>query len=306
MRRFALIAAMLSAMSASSASAELSALKMEDPRPFGYFTGDVIVRRAVIDLDDGSALVRASLPRPGPVTYWLDLKDVDIEENGRGGGKRYAVTLTYQTFYVPYDARKLTIPAWTLMLAGGSGPHQAVIPAFTYTSSPLREIFPEKSGETVETFLRADAKPRSIDVQPLKVSLIACLVAAALAILLLARQLALWPFRRRPDRPFTRAARFLASAPAASHNLEDYRKALLVLHRAFDEASGHRILASDLNRFFSEYPEYSGRRREIADFFESSRRAFFGDDIAGASERFPIGALRKLSRELSVQERSRP
>jgi len=288
------------------ASAGLRGLKMEEPRPFGYFTGDVVVLKAAIAVDGTTELVQASLPKPGPVTYWLDLTGVDVEETRSGGGRQYNVTLTYQTFYVPYDSRKLTIPSWTMRLFGSSGPDRAVIPAFTFTSSPLRELFPEKSGETVETFLRPDAKPYLLSSQPLFAALLGSTALALLSLTLLARHLAWWPFRRRPRRPFTRAARLIARPGPNGGGTIESRDALLVLHRAFDEALGRRMLAEDLERFLDEHPEHAGCRTGIAQFFECSRRAFFIGGVAKLSEGLQRSALLKLSRALAASERNRP
>jgi hypothetical protein len=114
-----LMALLLLALQAPQAAAGLRSLKMVEPRPFGYFAGDIIERRAIIAVDADSELLRASLPSAGPLSYWLDLIRVDLEESSSAGGKLYRVTLVYQTFYVPFDPRKLTVPARPV--AGGDG-----------------------------------------------------------------------------------------------------------------------------------------------------------------------------------------
>lgn len=286
------------------ANAGLRGLKTEEPRAFGYFTGDILVRRVSILVDGTTELIRASLPKPGPLTYWLDLTQVNVEEAKQSGERRFTVTLTYQTFYVPYDSKKLTIPSWSLRLAAGAQAEEAAIPAFTFTSSPLRELFPDKSGETAETILRPDGQPHSFPTQLLLAALMGSATVALLSLILLARHLAWGPFKRRARRPFTRAARLIARySPEGCRGGGDGAEALLLLHRAFDETLGQRMLAEDLGRFLVEHPEHAGCQAGIAQFFECSRRTFFAGIAAEASERETRSALLKLSRALAAGER---
>ncbi len=50
---------------------------MEEPRNFGYFVGDLIERRASSSRIATIELLAASLPKPGPLNYWLDLTRVE-------------------------------------------------------------------------------------------------------------------------------------------------------------------------------------------------------------------------------------
>ncbi|MBB5047138.1 mxaA protein [Rhodopseudomonas rhenobacensis] len=282
----------------ASAVAGLRWLRMEEPRNFGYFVGDTLQRHAYILVDPDDTLQAASLPKPGAVNYWLDLVSVEVRESRAQGGKLYRVTLVYQNFYVPLDPRKLTVPEWPLQLGGGS----AVIPAFAFTASPIRELFPEKSGETVDTFLKPDARAALVSAGWAPHGLALSAAVALLTLALLAWHYAWWPFGARPDRPFTRAARKIAALAGNAVATANYRAALLALHRAFDAAAKRRLLADDVDGFLAQHPEFAACRAEIAKFFQSSREVFFGGSVAPL---MPLDAVETLAAQLSAAERTR-
>lgn len=288
----------------SSANAALRWVRMEEPRNFGYFVGDVIERHAYVLTDPDDQLLPASQPKPGPVNYWLDLVRVEIHEGRAEGGRLYRITLAYQTFYTPLDPRKLTIPAWPLAVGSNTNSTPAAIPAFVFTASPIRELFPEKSGETKDTFLRADIKPQAVALGDAPTALAFSATATLASLLLLARHRAWWPFQERPGRPFAQTSRLIARLRKRDSEEAAYRDALTALHRAFDETAKRRVLAEDVSAFLERHPAFAVRRAEVEYFFQSSRRAFYGDDIAGAAERMPLHALEALSVHLAEAERT--
>jgi mxaA protein len=123
-----------------------------------------------------------------------------------------------------------------------------------------------------------------------------------LALALLAYHQAWWPFRLRPERPFTRAARAIKER-LAEDGLGGYRDGLLDLHRAFDVAAGHRLLAEDVPEFLSRHHEFQPLAGEITRFFATSRRAFFGNDLAGAAKVMPFKTIGELGSRLGDAER---
>jgi mxaA protein len=302
MRRGVLLLAALAVPQA--AVAEVRAVHIEEPRPFGYFLGDLIERTAEIETAPDDTIVPASMPRTGPSNYWLELKGV-TQSTARGGDSAvHRLKLAYQTFYAPIDPRKVTIPATEITVRTSAGIETATIPPFTLIMSPLREIFPEKGGETADTFLRPDAPV------PLRRSGFArtgALIAgglSALLLLLLARHFAWWPFARRPTRPFSRAAREVAQALSFSERTQGYKTALLALHRAFDTAAGRRLLAGDVETFLTVYPHHAPSRSAVERFFEASRTVFFGEAQRQGETQFPPVDLSHLAVELARQERT--
>lgn len=285
------------------AAAEVRAVHTIEPRAFGYFLGDILERTIEIETGPDDEIVAASLPRTGPSNYWLELRAITQTSERRGDGRLHKLTLTYQAFYAPIDPRKQTIPAAEIAVRGPNGSERTTIPPFTFLMSPLREIFPEKSGETAETFLRPDMATPLRRSGALRTAALVAAILSGLFLVLLARDLAWWPFHRRPARPFSRAVREIGRA-LAQGGADGYRAALLCLHRAFDTAAGHRLLAADLDRFLAAHPEHGDTRAAVERFFSASRAAFFGDAERDAETALPPTALQELAAALARQERA--
>jgi mxaA protein len=260
--------------------------------------GDLLQRTAEIEVTDGEAFVPASLPQPGQLAYWLELRSVAASQTRSGGRRTLLLQLTYQLFYVPIDSRKVKIPAINIELSGPGGKRLASIPAFNVLMSPIREIYPEKSGETAETFLKDDAMPERQSTAPARTGALVSALAALLALVLLARHHAWWPFYRRRGRPFTEADRMVRN-----HRVP-YGAALIALHRAFDRAQGHLLLADGVDTYVTSRAAPADVHAEIRGFFAASQQYFFGADTTSAEAAFPRSALERLSEALAANERA--
>ncbi len=283
----------------AAAAAQVRSVELRTPRSFGYVLGDLLQVRIDIALDPGSTVQRASLPKPGPVTYWLDLRDVAVER--MAGGIR--LRLTYQSFYAALDARRLEVPGFTVALAsespGGTTTAQAEIPPWSFGVSPLREVQPEKRDDPAD-YLQPDGRARRLDPEP---AAMAALVLAGLGLLalgLLAYDRA-W-FGRRRGRPFALAARRLRRL--AETDPDGYREALRLIHRGLDETDGRRLLADDLPAFLDRHPAFRPEGESLGRFFEASRRAFFGREVQAAREGWPWPELQAALRRLAAAERA--
>jgi mxaA protein len=169
--------------------------------------------------------------------------------------------------------------------------------------SPLREIFPEKSGETAETFLRPDFPSTLRRSGATRTMALFAAAISALLLALLARDMAWWPFHRRPARPFSRAVREIGRA-LAEGGAEGYRAALLALHRAFDTAAGRRLFAADVDAFLASHPEHGEIRASVERFFDASRKVFFGGAQRDGQTELPPSELKELAVILARQERA--
>ncbi|PXW53309.1 nonribosomal peptide synthetase MxaA [Methylobacterium sp. B4] len=299
----------LAALPASApALAQVRGVELRTPRAFGYFQGDLVQVQAEIRTDPGFSLQRPSLPKPGPVTYWLDLRDVTTEESrGADGSHVIRLRLTYQDFYVALDARALEVPGFpvTVESAGTNGSTTAVaqVPAWKIGVSPLREVQPERRDDPAD-YLRPDGRAPRLDPQPALASAAASLVLAAAAGLLLARDRAWGMFGRRRGRPFALALKAFRRLKRHQQGDALYREALLALHRGLDATDGRRVLADDLPDFLGRHPAFRAQARALQDFFAASRLAFFGRDGAGAAARLPLPEAESLLRRLGALERS--
>jgi mxaA protein len=285
------------------ATAAESVISVSEPRSFGYFLGDSLRRDVLIRVGAGDKLDVGSLPRPGPLNYWLELVSADLLEGRDGDAKTYRLALVYQTFYAPLDTRRLSIPAFHLKVTG-TPDFGLTVPEFGFVTSPIRQLFADKgqSSDTA-TKLQADASvPRLVTGTERTALLVAGLTSIA-ALVALAWHNAWWPFRRPASRPFTEAARFLEGGRARLQNANGYRTALLKLHRAFDLAAGQRVLADDVDGFLAAHPEFEPYRSDVERLFASSRRAFFANDIERARAEMPLPDIADLSARLGAAER---
>ena len=295
-----LVALMTPAM--AGAEAPGVSVRMIEPRSFGYLVGDVFSREADIFAAEPYRLEPSSLPAPGRQAYWLDLKSVDVTEKSASGGRRYRVVLTYQTFYVALQPTRLVVPGATLKFTDGSQSVDAEVPAWPFVMAAMREIAPEKPEEGPVGYMQRDALPTLIGTGRDRIVFGVAAGGFLLSLLLLAFHQAWWPFHARPSRPFTNAARAI-SHRAAKADQDAYRASLLDLHRAFDDSAGRRVLAEDVPIFLAGHQVFKPLAPDISRFFASSRRAFFGNDLAGAAADMPLADVATLGKRLGEAER---
>lgn len=288
---------------APAARGQTLSVRLLAPRPFGYFVGDLIQHEAEIAVDRKLRLDPASLPKPGPRAYWLDLRSLDVREEDAGDGvRRYRIRLEYQTFHAPLETKRMEIPPFAVSLAGEDGTRvQAEIPAWPFLASPIREIIPPK-GEGW-TYLRPDVHPAHIAMTAEWRILAASTLAAALSFVMLAYGRAWPPFHRRPDRPFAQAARALAKTARDPVGEAEYRAALLILHRAFDAAAGRRAFAEDAVSLLQSRPAFEQLKPGVERFFAASRRVFFGSQVSEAMALTPFEEIAELGARLRAAER---
>lgn len=292
------VALMGCALHPGGAAAQVSGIEVRVPRPFGYFLGDLVHSQVDIAADPGFTLKRASLPRPGPVTYWLDLRAVAVEE----GSGRTRLRLTYQTFYAALDTRQVAVPGFAVVLenatAGGITTATAQVPGWPLGMAALREVQPPAHDDPAE-YLRPDGRASRLDPVPFLRAALACLGLAVLALAALGYDRA-W-FGRRRRRPFTQAVRALRRLGSDESG---YREALRLVHRGLDETDARRVLADDLPAFLARHPAFRGEDAALARFFAASRRAFFGRDLAAARATWPRAEIDAGLRRLAAAERA--
>lgn len=305
MIRFILLSVLFGLAAINGAYARAPSVEVIEPRPFGYFLGDTLRREVDVRLGAGQELEAASLPRPGPLNYWLELSSVDVKKETGDADALYRISLTYQTFYAPLDPRRLLIPSFKLKISGAAGDGEVTVPELSFLTSPIRQLFTEKNEPAGSAIaLRPDRFPPRQPTGAERTTLLLSAAVALAALVALAWHNAWWPFHRRPSRPFTEAARYLMGSATRLGDARDYREALLRMHRAFDHVAGRRVLADDVGQFLANHPEFAPYAREVEQMFASSRQAFFADDLEKARATMPLRALTELSARLGAAERS--
>lgn len=303
--RAAIAAAALFLALAEAAAAKPPSVRIFAERSFGYFVGDLVDARVEIVADSSLRLQTASLPRPGALRYWLDLRETRVESHPAGEGEtRWSIALSYQLFYVALDVRELEIPAFSLRFTR-EGANDVVAtsdaPAWKIGVSPLREVLPQRRENPID-YMQPDSVAARVDAGPPRARA-GGLLAAALALLtLVARDRGWPPFHARRARVFAAAARRIA-ALARRDDRAAWREGAQALHRALDATAGRRIFADDLDAFLSRHGEFGAQREALQRFFSASRAAFF--DVAGREkEEFAWPRLVALAKALARHERS--
>ena len=239
---------------------------VEQPRLTGYFVGDLLTQRVLLQRD-GQPFTPAALPANGRVSAWFERRRTTVATDA--ALHRWLV-VEYQILNAPPKLIDVTLPTWQLAAAPnvGSPPTTLRVPSVLINIAPLS---PPGSPEQVGTRdLRPDRILPAIPVAPIRRAL--ALSSSALALTLFAWiAWVLWRNRRAiATQPFARALREMRT-------LDDREpRAWQALHRAFDRTAGRVIQSTTLPALFAKAPQLTPMRPQIEAFFEQSSLLFFG------------------------------
>jgi mxaA protein len=267
---------------------------VEQPRPTGYFVGDLLTQRVLLQSAAGN-LNPTVLPTPGRVSAWFERRKVGLEKDS---SSRPWLVVQYQILNAPQKLTIVTLPAWTLAVQGPAGATTLPlkIPSSHVSVAPLS--LPGSPTQVGTADLRPDRLAPTIPLAPIRRQI--ALSGGALA-LILASWLVwlLWRNRRAvATQPFASALREMRS-------LKDREpRAWQVLHRAFDRTAGRVIQTATLPELFERAPQLLPAREEIERFFARSSLLFFGAPAqpatpgpgADVSPRTLCEALRRIER----------
>lgn len=292
-------AALLLAVPLARGAAEDAALwqvRADEPRAFGQRVGDVVERRFHIETPPGRHLDLASLPAVGRRGKSIELRDVRWTEPG-WFGRGHTLTLAYQVFVSPTEARTIEMPAVTLRFDGGPRTEDLRIDAWPMTLAPLAPV--EVSPRTGLGELRPPAPAPGIDTTPALARLAVCGALALLGLAYLAQVYLVAPWAASRHRPFAQAWQALrrggAAGPHARHHA--YR----LLHRALDRTAGEVVFEQGLAAFLARHPRFAPLGSELGEFFARSRAEFFGAPVHEGEE--AVRWLRTLCRRCRDLER---
>lgn len=278
---------------------------IRSPRDIGYFAGDLVNVEVVLVLVRGSEIELASLPHPGPITYWLDLRTIDVDEHSEGENRLITLRMTYQNFYDALDARPMEIPTFAIRVKAGGNSVTADVPAWTIGVSPLREVAPPIK-DNPKDYMRADRTVAYKDTGRLGLEIAVSAVGTILALIYLAFDRAWWPFHARPARVFAGAVHRLRKLRPKGDTEAGYLEALFILHRGIDQTDRRRVMADDLPSFLARHSIFRPLEDRLKDFFSASRQAFFASNTARSRQEFPFDAIEAFARKMAEAERARP
>jgi mxaA protein len=250
----------------SLAARAIAYATVEQPRLTGYFVGDLLTQRVLLQRD-GQTLAPATLPLPGRVSSWFERHRVTIATDG---ALRHWLVIEYQLLNAPPKLTTVTLPAWQLTVASSSGAPRLTlrVPSASINVAPLS--LPGSPEQVGTRDLRPDRLPAVIPTAPVRRD-IALSVSALVLTLIAWIGWLVWRNRRAvATQPFARALREMRT-------LDDHEPgAWQALHRAFDRTAGRVIQSATLPVLFERAPQLAPARAQIETFFEQSSLLFFG------------------------------
>jgi mxaA protein len=273
MRKFALPLAIIISvafgllMNANDGTAP-ARFESQDDHTATHTMGDLIVRDVVVSTN-GAQVDPASLPAPGPINEWAEIRKVETGP----ADELTRVRVTYQVFYGVRGPETAELPPLRLRFESAGGSPDVEAPALPVSFMPL--IPPGISDEKVviRATRPAEFRPFSPYGQWLGFGL--ALGGGAGIYLLWLRGLLPGLAGPLPFRRASRELQRLADQPSPG------RAACLILHRALNETAGEAVFSNRLEAFLQRHPEFTGIRGELDEFFALSRRVFFAEAADG-------------------------
>src|SRR4051812_15548661 len=129
------LAAMLALAVPLSAGAADDDIRVEVTfRDTGYMLGDLLEEHVSIALPRSMRIEAESLPLPGRVAPWLEVRDAKLVP--RDATDAQELIVTYQIFAESEDAARVPLPAFKLKARDGVDTHVVDVPARSFLLSP--------------------------------------------------------------------------------------------------------------------------------------------------------------------------
>lgn len=275
MRFIGLISVFFWTITASAAQIDIEA---HNPRPFGYVVGDTFEQTLDLSAKNTQTLDEKTLPKPGRLNAWLELRDITVSESSSAGRRNYRIKLIYQLPNAPTDIRVIELPSHRfLFFEAKQKPLEIRSTEWPMTIGPITpaEVLARDGLEA----LRPDVAPQGIDTAPIRQRMLfSALALAALLVYWCYRQFGI-PFLASQRRPFTHTYRKLNRLNKQSPT-EAFPKAIEALHRALNETAGKSLFIENVEQFIAHRSIPDGLADKTREFFRISRAEFFGGGIA--------------------------
>jgi mxaA protein len=245
---------------------------IDQPRATGYFVGDLLTQRILVD-----GRVLNTLPPPGRVNSWFERRKASVQTDV--SGHRWLV-VEYQILNAPSKLTTVTLPGW------------ALAPPASINISPLSP--PGTPVQVGTADLRVDHLAPQIPTEPIERAIQVSAGALVVTLLVWLAWNTWRNIRAQATQPFARALREMRT-------LDDDRapQAWQILHRAFDRTAGRVIQIATLPTLFEHAPQLAPARAQIEAFFAQSNSLFFGTSLTNPdlSPRALCVALRRIEKE---------
>jgi len=262
----------LEATTASSSAADPAGpiQTLVDLRDTGYLLGDLLDEKVTLRLPAGVSIDPDSLPLPGRVAPWMEVRAARIDDDVHDGAQHFVVT--YQIFAETEQATRVPIPAFKVRLRGAQT-RVLEVPAKSFLLSPaLPAALADEDREL---------KPSAAPLRLSATGSVRGLLSGVLAALACGAYL-LWvhdrlPFLPRAPGPFARLWRTLRRKRSRAELPPDETAALLrAWHVALNQTAGETLYRATLPKLFERAPYLTPLRQRIEALFENSWNSFYG------------------------------
>lgn len=287
-RTLAAVTLML-ALSAAAAAPPTIDVTLRDT---GYMLGDLLDEHVRIALAPSMRITEASLPPPGRVAPWLELRSAKLGARDESGAQ--TIVVTYQIFAESEQAAHVPLPEIKLEARDGANVVPIVVPTQSFLLSPgLPSPLTDADRELVPS-----PEPVQLSERGAIAGAVVALVVAALAGFFL-----LWRYDRIPFLPFAPGPlavfwrRWRNRTPGDS----DANLLMREWHASLNRCAGETLYPSTLDRLFVRAPFLAPLRERIEMLFAASWNAFYAAHAAP-----PPASVLALAREAADRERGVP
>jgi mxaA protein len=266
-------------------------------RDTGYLLGDLIDERIELRLPGSMRIDPDSLPLPGRVTPWLEVRRTSLGPRAASGAQELIVT--YQIFAVAEQATRAALPEFKLKASDGAQVRAVSVPARMFLLSPA--LPPTLTDEDRE--LRPSPPPMALaQTGHIVGALLSLALALASAVYLLWRydRLPFWPYA---PGPLARTWRRWRRKPEQDLSSTEQAALLRDMHAALNRSAGETLYPSTLERLFERAPYLMPLRERIETLFGASWNSFYG---SGGSVSFPAAGALALLHDAADRERRVP
>jgi mxaA protein len=280
--------AQTAALSANDDDSTKPSVVVEQPRPYGYLVGDVLLQKIRLAVA-GEPVEILDLPRKDRIGVWLARRGSTIET--RADGTRWLV-IDYQIVNASKDVDVIALPKLHLRTRGD--PKVFVdVPDWPITVGAITPGTVRNQGGLLE--LQPDRPAPMVATNVIRHQLHQSLLALVTVLLL---WLGWWRWREwraSEQQPFARARRALHGLSPSSP------VAWRTLHHAFDATAGRVLQPSTLPLLFERAPQYAPLRADIERFYADSAALFFGGAQPAADPLLPL-----CTRLRAIEKRHEP
>lgn len=266
-------------------------------RDSGYLLGDLLEERIEAQLPATASIDAESLPLPGRVAPWLEVRRTRLE--GRSGEGLQAFVVTYQIFAEVEEARRVPLPSFKFRVHDGDRTVSVDVPAKSFMLSPaLPSSLTDEDRE-----LRPSPPPMELPQRGLVGAAVASFVLALVCAGYLLWRYDRLPFLPHSQGPLARTWRRWRRRHKSSLSDAEQTALLRDMHAALSGSAGETLYPSTLQRLFERAPHLLPLRAQIEALFEASWKQFYG---AAAPPPLPPSSVLAMLRDAADRERGVP